>query len=169
MARKRRKRPRLSLSSSDRVTIRSINRSDIEATFSGLERFIKRAAWIGKANRYSRDTIKRIKSDIKSGGVRSPRQLSQYVVASTVLHCADGWSYLGKAMGCLLLGDPHRSRHLAYYAELRAALSLLASEGVGLFQDQHFAIDAPNSVVRLQISKTTHQAVWNCLEGWAKL
>jgi hypothetical protein len=137
MASRRRRRPGIGVSSSDRLTIQSINRSDVEETFSGLERFIKQRTWIGRANRYSRDTIRRIKSDIGIGGVRSPRQLSQYVAASTVLHCADGWSYLGKAISCLLRGDPHRCRHLAYYAELRAALSLLASEGVGIFQDRH--------------------------------
>jgi hypothetical protein len=65
-------------------------------------------------------------------------------------------------------GDPHRSRHLAYYAELRAALSLLASEGIGIFQNQHFVVDGQNSVLKLQTGSPTHQVVWGCLDYWAR-
>jgi hypothetical protein len=72
------------------------------------------------------------------------RHLAQYIAASSILHCADGWSYLGRAINCLLKGDPHRVVHLAYYAELRAALSLLASEAIGVFSRNNFVIDAPD-------------------------
>jgi hypothetical protein len=168
MARNPRRRNQSVLSSRDRSAIRSVVRTDVEITLAGLQRFIRSSKWVGNRNRYSRDTVKRIKVDITKGSLRSPRQLSQYIAASSILHCADGWSYLGKAISSLMRGDPHRSRHLAYYAELRAALSLLASEGIGIFQNQHFVFDGQNSVSRLQTGKQTHQVVWNCLECWAQ-
>jgi len=168
MARKRRRKSSSVLSSRDRSAIKSIARSDVETTLAGLQRFISSSQWVGGTNRYSRDTIKRIRTDIGLGRLRSPRQLAQYVAASSILHCADGWSYLGKSLSSLMRGDPHRCRHLAYYAELRAALSLLAGEGIGIFQNQHFAFDGQNSVSRLQTTKPTHQVVWSCLDYWAQ-
>jgi len=45
------------------------------------------------------------------------------------LHALDGWSYVGRALSALIAGDSHAARHLAYYGELRGALSLLASSG----------------------------------------
>lgn len=171
MARKSRrksKRPADLLSARDRAVIRAINQADVVATFAGLERYLAADQWLGTTNRYSQNTVKRIKSDIKSGTIRSPKNLAQYIAASCLLHGADGWSYLGMAVSALLRGDPHRSRHLAYYAELRAALSLLASQGIGIINHQHFAINAANQVVRLNNQKGTHEVVWGCLEYWAK-
>lgn len=169
MARRARKPRNTLLSPRDKLALRLTTRSDVEITLSGLRRFIKSSKWIGAGNRYSHDTIRKIQADLgNKGRLRSPRQLAQYVAASSILHAADAWSYLGKSISCLMRGDPHRSRHLAYYAELRAALSLLAGEGIGIFQNQHFVFDGRNSVSRLQTTKTTHQVVWNCLEYWAQ-
>src|SRR5690606_32342474 len=99
-----------------------------------------------------------------------------YVAASSVLHVFDGWSYLGRAIECALRGDIDASRHLAYYAELRAAMSVLGSEGVGIFSSHHVAIDSLGVVHRIN-RKTrkdwqrlaTHQFVWPCLEYWSSL
>ena len=157
------------INAKDETVIASISRAHVEATFFGLRRFIKGAQWIGKTNRYSIDTIEKIKSDIKAGGIHNPRQLAQYIVASSLLHSTDGWSYLGKAILSLLRGDPHRSRHLAYYAELRAAMAILATEGVGVFDKRHIAINGPNSVVPLQQEVPTHVFVWECLRFWSAL
>jgi len=119
----------------DRRLIRSLSRSNVEVTFSGLKPFIARSKWLGVTNRYSKDTIAKIKSDASAKKIREPQQLSQYISASCLLHCSDGWSYLGKAILSILRGDPHRARHLAYYAELRAAVALLATEGIGIFNN----------------------------------
>jgi hypothetical protein len=152
----------------DRVRIRSLRRSDVEITFSNLKSFFDRARWLGRLNRYSERTIERISLDSSQGRIRSPRQLAQYIAASSVLHCADGWSYLGKAIFSLLQGDPHRGRHLAYYAELRAALSILAAEGLGIFKNRHFVIDGPDSVSKLETRQGTHEVVWHCLDYWSR-
>lgn len=158
----------MGLTKSARDRIRKLSRIDVETTFSGMHRFLKKSRWVGKSNRYAHNAIGSIESDTKAGGVRNPRHLAQYITASSVLHCADGWSYLGKSILSLLRGDPHRSRHLSYYAELRAAMSLLASEGIGIFNRHHFIIDAPHSVQMLQARYPTHQFAWDCLNFWAE-
>ncbi|MCY3772551.1 MAG: hypothetical protein OXG98_11105 [Gemmatimonadetes bacterium] len=95
--------------------------------------------------------------------------MAQYIAASITLHANDGWSYLGRAIGCLLTGDTHRALHLAYYAELRAAMSLLAGFGIGIFDHQHFIVAQANSTAKLHTRLGTHRMVWLALEEWAKL
>jgi hypothetical protein len=160
---------RAGLVKEDRKLIRSLSRLNVEATLVGLRPFINRSKWLGLTNRYSKDTIARIKSDAGAKKIREPQQLSQYISASCLLHCSDGWSYLGKAILSTLRGDPHRARHLAYYAELRAAVSLLATEGIGIFNNRHFVINSPNSIVRMHGGRdsTTHRFTWLCLDYWA--
>jgi hypothetical protein len=156
----------MALSPRDHGAIQSLNRENVEKTLSGLKRFTRTSKWVGERNRYVIDTKKKIAAENKTGSLKAPRQMSQYIAASCLLHCADGWSYLGKAISSLLRGDPHRARHLAYYAELRAAMSLLATTGVGVFDRFHFIVDAPNSVAALKVASPTHQFVWDCLEYW---
>lgn len=150
----------------DHAAVQAISRADVEKTLAGLRRFTKKSAWVGKNNRYTEDTTNVVDSEIAAGALISPLQLSQYIAASCLLHCSDGWSYLGKSISAILRGDPHRSRHLAYYAELRAAMSLLASVGIGVFNAQHFVISAPRAVAALKVRSKTHNFVWDCLEFW---
>lgn len=154
-------------SKADRPVIRRLSRGNVEKTLAKLDPFICRSRWIGKTNRYSINTIKRLGADVKAS-LRT-KSLAQYIAASSILHCADGWSYLGRAINCLLQGDPHRVVHLAYYAELRAALSLLGCEGIGVFKNVHFVIDAPNSARALPSRPSTHAAAWSYLKYWSTL
>lgn len=155
------------ISKSDRPIIKKLLRTNVEQTLAKLSPFINQSRWLAKTNRYSVNTITRLKGDVKKS--LKGKQLAQYISASSVLHCADGWSYLGRAINCLLKGDPHRVVHLAYYAELRAALCLLACEGVGVFHDLHFVIDAPNSSRVLPSHPSTHMAAWSYLKYWSTL
>jgi hypothetical protein len=155
------------LSNVDRQYVQSLSRSDVEATFYGLRKFIQSSYWIAKNNKYSQDVVAKIASEVRAGAIGNGRHLAQYIAASSILHCADGWSYLGKSIISLLRGDPHRSRHFGYYAELRAAMSLLASEGVGIFNKRHILINAPHSVSPLSGDYGTHQFAWDCLEFWS--
>ncbi len=156
----------MSLSPHNFGAVQSLKRKNVEKTLAGLRHFAKTSRWVGERNWYVIDTKKKIAFESKAGALKRPRQLSQYIAASCLLHCTDGWSYLGKAISSLLRGDPHRARHLAYYAELRAAMSLLATTGVGVFDRYHFVIDAPNSVAALRAQSSTHVFVWDCLEYW---
>ena len=114
--------------------IQSVSPNDVAKTLGGLHAFFVERRWIGQRNRYAQDTISTIRAEANPGPLVAPKQLSQYIAASIVLHCSDGWSFFGAAVSSLLHGDPHRARHLAYYAELRAAMSLLAAFGIGVFQ-----------------------------------
>lgn len=94
------------------------------------------------------------------------QDLIEMVAVSGPLHCCDGWSYLARALNALLSGDAHASRHLAYYAELRAALSILASDGVGIFDGRNFVIDANGGIHPLAV-RGTHDIAWAALKDWA--
>lgn len=127
--------------------------------------------WVGPRNRYVKDTIQQLRADSKATGKLWSRQLGEYVAASAPTHCLDGWTFLGKALHAALTGDPDTARHLGYYAELRAATSLLACGGIGIFSDRHFAVDVAGAVHRIkcQGNRTvgTHLASWLYLEHWA--
>lgn len=123
--------------------------------------------WLAPRNRYRVATIKSIEEDHRCGNVNS-RDLTDYVAASAPLHCCDGWAYLGRAMGCHLHGDSDSARHLAYYAELRATMALLASQGVAVLNRHHFVIDENGSTTLLK-QGGTHEVAWEVLEAWSGL
>jgi len=151
----------------DRPVLRQLKRENVEKTLASLRPFMQGARWVGLQNRYAIDTIKTLVSEVNAGRLQNPSHLSEYIAASCLLHCSDGWSYLGRAIWALLKGDPHRARHLAYYGELRATTALLATEGVGVFNTDHFAITAPNNASQLRTRAGTHNFAWDCLEFWA--
>ena len=156
------------LSGSDKTEIRSLKQSEVESTIAGLKEYLSKAAWIGKSNYYANDTVARLKNYCPTTK-KHKRDLAQYIAASVTLHANDGWSYLGRAVSCILTGDTHRALHLAYYAELRAAMSLLASSGIGIFNHQHFIIPQANSTSKLKTELGTHAMAWLALEEWAQL
>ena len=105
---------------------------------------------------------------------RYPNQdLVDLLAATGPTHCMDGWTYLGRAMECVLSGNLHPARHLAYYAQLRAALSILANCGIGVFNTINFVVGSNGGILRLDNVKAgkpgmgTHLAVWRAIEGWA--
>ena len=92
--------------------------------------------------------------------------LSQYIAASAVLHCVDGWSFLGRALSCHACGDSDVARHLGYYSELRAAMSILAAEGIGVFHNDHCVIDSGDNQQFVR-GLNTHMMAWLALKAWA--
>lgn len=151
----------------DKVMIRGLSTANVELTVAGLKPFLERSKWIGSTNHYGKDTVGRLKAGVPTTPERK-RNLAQYIAASAALHANDGWSYLGRAMGSILAGDTHRALHLAYYAELRAAMSLLASAGIGVFDRQHYVISGRNSTSKLRASNGTHIMAWLALEEWSQ-
>ena len=131
---------------------------------------IRRNRWLGNNNTYRRNCIKVLEKPW--GGQLRPinhRHLSEYIVASAPLHCADGWSFLGRALDCHAQGDADAARHLGYYAELRGAMSLLATEGIGVFSSRHFVVESPQRCQEVQPRKGTHTIAWLALEHWSGL
>jgi hypothetical protein len=140
----------------------------LEQTFASLFNPPRRRSWLVNSNRYLVDCVGRIEADKRANAVVQA-DLGQYIAASAPLHCADGWTLLGRALGSHLRGDRDTARHLAYYAELRAAVSLLASAGLGIFDKDHFVLDASGSVLQFPGRKGTHVATWEILTYWAGL
>lgn len=104
-----------------------------------------------------------------------PSRLAEAVAISIPTHCVDGWSFAARAFNALLAGDMHGCRHMAYYAQLRAALCLMANLGVGLFNGINFAVDATGAIVRIDPTPNpskrgigTHEIVWSALDEWSK-
>lgn len=106
-------------------------------------------------------------------GTFTPQQIHDVLAATGPSHCIDGWTFLSRALAALLSGDTHTARHLAYYAQLRAALSLLHCHGIGIFNGVNLAVDASGALLHIgnnQPAKRghgTHPAAWTALRGWA--
>ena len=115
----------------------------------------------------------RLRADLSQGRVLSS-ELAEYVSISVPVHTMDGWSFLGRAVHCLLRGDPYSSVHLAYYAELRAAISILASQGIGIFDKQHCIVDSAGSCTLVEplaqdgVTMGSHRWAWEVFQWWAE-
>lgn len=132
-----------------------------------LQEEMQESRWIRQNNRYRIATVKKAIADANGNRINS-RHMIRYVAASAPLHCCDGWAFLGRAIGCHLHGDADSARHLSYYAELRATMSILASQGIAIFNGRHFVVDA-NGRARCFKKGGTHAVAWGILEAWAGL
>ena len=140
-------------------------RSQLVSAVSGLS-VSNDGTWLPQANPYLAGGSKKIVDDCKAG-TASFGDVAAYIGASAFVHCADAWSYVGRAADALLKGDLHASVHLAYYAELRAAKSLLAAEGVFVGNGYSCALDT-NAVLTKVSGNPTHKAAWELIDEWFK-
>ena len=139
----------------------------VQVLNNSIKNQLSNGRWIGNHNRYLLDCISRITSDANSNSINS-RYASEYIAVSSILHCKDGWEYLSGAVSSLLSGNYRAAVHLAYYAELRAAMSFLASDGIGVFNSRHVYINSSGEVNPVLTSRMgTHQFVWFSIEQWA--
>ena len=153
-------------------TLKLASPAGVRSCLSRVDGHWRNSSWLDSTNVYRADCIgalKRDKSPNTTGKAWSPRHsdLGEYIAASTIIHCFDGWCYLGRAISADLAGDPDIARHLGYYAELRAAMSILAAGGIGVFNQTHVVIDAKGSCHKVE-GGGTHSFVWESLEHWAK-
>lgn len=124
--------------------------------------------WFPNGNVYVPRAHDRLVADGKSVPVTGRVEFAQYLAASTFVHCGDAWGYLGRALGALLQGDLQTAVHLTYYAELRSAISLLASEGIYIGNSLNLSVSASGEVFEIS-REGTHRAVWKCLAAWNDL
>ncbi|QJW91597.1 hypothetical protein HNV11_20540 [Spirosoma taeanense] len=118
---------------------------------------------LGPKNYYKNDATTKIDKGLLSEKVH----LSEYIAASTFTHCFDGWNFLTRGVESLLNGDIPSCIHFVYYAELRAVMSLMACEGIGIFNKSHIYFDSreiPNS-----LNNSTHMVAKELIDEWAKL
>lgn len=155
------------LSNQDSILLSASSRNTVRNVLSSLRSGINIGYLLNRNNKYRHKIIKRLKEETKGGIINIDNDsLKEYIAASTLLHCFDGWKYFGRALNCHLLGDNDICRHLGYYAELRAVMSILAVEGIGVFDKIHFMIDNKGNCNKLRSSYKTHDFVWLAFENW---
>jgi hypothetical protein len=159
------------LNSSQQSAVASASPSDVEQFFRDLIPHFGSKQWLGTRNKYLIDCVGTLEID-SSAGSFATADLGQYIAASAPIHCADGWTYLGRALDAHCRGDFDTARHLAYYAELRAAMSFLATRGIGIFNDVHIVIGSGKQCSVFPAahrSQGTHEITWYILEYWPTL
>lgn len=163
-----------------RIDIENLRRASREPVVEALSRFVRRpvAEWLRAEHRTgtgqfltadgrSYSTFNRLSREF------TEREVLDVLSATGPSHCLDGWTFLSRALAALLSGDTHTARHLAYYAQLRAGLSLLHCHGIGIFNGINFAVDASGELHSIDMTNAsqrglgTHSAVWQALRSWA--
>ena len=105
------------LNTSQKRLLREADRTFVETAMSNLQPHWIAGSWLSGNNRYHcQDVAEKVKDDSMNVGTFQHSQLSEYVAASALVHCFDGWSYLARALEAELSGDPDAARHLGYYA-----------------------------------------------------
>lgn len=157
--------PPQALSATTRAKLRAASPAAVEAATARLARYLRRQRWLGANNRYLRRTVKTVRADAKAPQNADPKHLGEYIAVSAVLHAADGWAYLGRAVGAQCRGDTAVARHLGYYAELRAALGLLSTQGIAVFSRSNVVLKQAGAVEFFP--GPTHLTTWQALEDWS--
>ena len=98
--------------------------------------------------------------------IAEKEELAQYLALSTACHVLDGWRYISQAAFAFLSASRAQALHLAYYAELRAALAILAYSGIGILNKKHFALTGSGDVVWFQ--GATHVKAWEGIDTWSR-
>ncbi len=154
------------------------SREATQATFNRLKAYLDDDRWLARGNRYAIKCVDRIRKDYKQDSRTKvitndivEKHLAEYIAASAPVHAIDGWGFLGKAIASHSIGDIEACKHFAYYAQLRAVMSLMASEGIGVFDNKHFAIknaDRRTSSVTAPKKSSTHDFAGSQFRSWAK-
>ena len=152
------------LAQQDKSLLRCASPDGVLGYAADLHRYLAQGRWLGVRNRYRCDA----RDKRKVAGQISQKHLGEYLAASIPLHLFDGWNYLGRAFHAQTYGNRELAIHLGYYAELRAAMTLLATQGIGVFSRRHIIIDDQGVCHRLS-DRSTHDAVWLYLQHWATL
>lgn len=102
------------------------------------------------------------------------KEISEYIATCAPTHTLNGWVFLSRALNSFAIGDLHSAWHFAYYAELRAALSILAANGIGVFNEWNAVLNTHGNLQRIDCSSRnnkslgTHSMTWLALECWIK-
>lgn len=164
--------------------ISAASRTSVESYFIARTSPHRETSWLDLENRYRVDCTQTFEDDAKRAKSRGKRlsatkhkQLTAYVSASSPTHVIDGWSFLSRAVDSALRGDTYSAAHFAYYAELRAAMALLASEGIGIFSRRHAVIGETETTPfpkapefgKGKNTEGTHRVVWPVFRFWSSL
>ena len=151
--------------------LQGASRTAITDALTRLPILKRKDRWLPEKHIYVKPYLSSVLGD---GNTIDGPALAERMAASIPNHVFDGWSYLGRAIHCLMRGDSRTAVHLGYYAELRSALALLASEGIGLFDRDHFVIQDTCAAERLidnagkPMRNGTHQMIWPVYSWWIR-
>lgn len=120
----------------------------------------EKGLWFASGNDYVPGHHDAIEKDIEEKKLNHDA-LAEYLSSAAFIHCQNAWSYFGGSINALLHGNASTVIHLAYYAELHAAMSILASEGIYLGNSYVCTIDG--SCTLKKYSTRTHPGTWDYL------
>ena len=96
----------------------------------------------------------------------SPKSM---LAARQIVHLLEGWLNYSAALSSLVRREQLQSLHLAYYAELRAVLSILSGRGINLARGDLFYLNSKGEKVPLHVEKAeTHYLSWRLWEKWCQ-
>ncbi|HMM45795.1 MAG TPA: hypothetical protein PKE41_09200 [Candidatus Macondimonas sp.] len=96
-----------------------------------------------------------------------PRDLAKCLAAEQIAHLVEGWRYCAAAFHASLVNATDNAQHFAYYAELRAAMSLFSGSGIRVNRHNPFFLDARRQQHSLK-KQPTHTIVWAFWPLWAQ-
>jgi hypothetical protein len=126
-----------------------------------------RNAWQNTTtNKYVLDTIEELGRDILASSINNTDAV-HYLASSVFIHCFNGWNYLSNAINSMMEGDYGSAIHNAYYAELRSIFSILASQGIGVFNKKNILVDQNGIVHRVTpFNSPTHTFAKEAFDEW---
>jgi len=97
-----------------------------------------------------------------------PETTPAALAVDAIVHLTEGWRFLSAALSSMLNNAPAQAVHFAYYAELRAATSLLSSHGMRVSNGDNSYLERNGASKVPSWQKTrTHTVVWKLWEAWA--
>lgn len=87
------------------------------------------------------------------------------LAAEQISHFVDGWRYFASAMSAFLNNSKGGAVHFSYYAELRAAMSLLAYSGIRVRQGELWYLNVHGHKIDIDNGRT-HTAAWKFWDNW---
>ncbi len=148
---------------SDAIANASNTRLLIALNLSDTSRFVN-DVFINPANRYLGFNTNLADIEVQPNNIRHP-DMSEYIGLSAISHSFDGWNFFSRSIEALLNGDISSCIHFAYYAELRSVMGIMASEGIGIFNQKHMYYDR-NQNPQL-FHGPTHKIADDLINDWA--
>lgn len=159
-------RPIEPLSQQRQTTVASASRTRISSALSTLA-VDQDGKWLDSSNPYQHGVKSVVREDGNTIPIARQGEFLKYLAASTFVHCGDGWTYFGRALDALVHGDVETCVHLAYYAELRAAISILSGEGIYVGDKVNIVVTS-NGDFDVETALPTHLAAWAYLAAWVE-
>lgn len=91
---------------------------------------------------------------------------THYLALSSFAHLIDGWRYLSQASIAAMRGSRREGIHIAYYAELRAAMSILAGFGISINNGHNYSVNSSNNIQWFE--GATHPTTWKAIKTWSE-